>query len=232
MNKRRMLILAAALLGGLALATGVLAQGTVSVDWWVVAGGGGASSADEVVVNSTLGQPIIGASGEKPVALGAGYWYGAQGPPTAVTLASFTATPVGDNILVEWETAMEIDTVGFNVWRSETRDGGYVRVNDTPIPSASPGGVWGGTYSYVDSDVIPGTTTYYKLEELEISGGRNWYGPVSTGDDNPTSVILFKATAERTGYAALAWWLAGAAVTVGTGLVAIWRIRKRSAGTG
>ena len=234
MNKRRMLILAAALLGGLALVIGlveeltavVLAQDTASIPWWVVAGGGGASSADEVVVNSTLGQPIIGPSGEKPVALGAGYWYGAQGPPTAVTLASFTATPVGGNILVEWETAIEIDTLGFNVWRSETRDSGYVRVNDTLIPSASPGSVWGSAYSYVDSDVTPGTT-YYKLEELEVSGGRNWYGPVSTGDDNPNSVILLKATAERTGYAALAWWLAGAAVAVGAGL-AVARLVKLS----
>ena len=217
MNKRRMLILAAALLGGLALilsadessvveglVTGVLAQGKASVvDWWVVASGGGESDeAGKVVVNSTLGQPIIGPSSDKSVALGAGYWYGAEGP-TAVTLASFTATPVDGNILVEWETAMEIDTVGFNVWRSETRDSGYVRVNDTLIPSASPGSAWGSTYSYVDSDVIPGTTYYYKLEELEVSGGRNWHGPVSAGDDNPTSVILFKATTERTGYAAL-----------------------------
>ena len=227
MNKQCALVLTAVLLGGLALASGALAQETASVDWWVVASGGGASSADEVVVNGSLGQPIIGPSGEKPVALGAGYWYGAQGPPTAVTLASFTATLVRGNVLVEWETAMEIDTVGFNVWRSEARDSGYVRVNDTLIPSTSPGGVWGNAYSYVDLDVTPGTTYYYKLEELEASGARNWYGPVSTGDDNPTSVILFKATAKGTGFAALAWWLASAAVAVGAGLVATWRIRYR-----
>jgi hypothetical protein len=47
-----------------------------------------------------------------------------------------------------------------------------------------------------------------------------------------TSVILFKASAERAGFAALVWWLAGTAVVVGAGLVATWRIRKRSAGTG
>jgi hypothetical protein len=235
-----MLILVAALLGGLALvpslveglATGVLAQGTASVDWWVVAGGGGASSADEVVVNSTLGQPIIGSSGEKPVALGAGYWYGAEGPPTAVTLAAFTATPVDGNILVEWETAMEIDTVGFNLYRSESPGGPYAKLNNTLIPSQSPGSVFGASYAWLDEDVQGGLTYYYKLEELEVGGGRNWYGPVSTGDDNPNSVILSRATAEGTGYAALAWWLAGAAVAVGAGLVAIWRIRKRSAGSG
>jgi hypothetical protein len=102
MNKRRMPILAAVLLVGLALVTGALAQGTASVDWWVVASGGGESSyANEVVVNSTLGQPIIGPSSDKSVALGAGYWYGAQ-DPTAVTLYSFTAAWSGDDVVVAW----------------------------------------------------------------------------------------------------------------------------------
>ena len=128
---------------------------------------------------------------------------------------------------VTWETALEIDTVGFNLWRSTNVGSGYVQVNDTLIPAASPGGVWGGAYAFTDAGVTPGTTYYYKLEELEVSGGRNWHGPVSAGDDNPTSVILFKATTERTGYAALVWWLAGAAVVVGAELVATWRIRKR-----
>jgi hypothetical protein len=122
--------------------------------------------------------------------------------------------------------------VGFNVWRSETRDGGYVQVNDTLIPSASPGGVWGSGYSYVDSDVIPGTTYYYRLEELEVGGGRDWYGPVSTDGGSPTSVILLKATAGRTGFAALAWWLAGTVVVVGAGLVTARWIRKRTARAG
>ena len=45
---------------------------------------------------------------------------------------------------VTWETALEIDTVGFNLWRSTNVGSGYVQVNDTLIPAASPGGVWGG----------------------------------------------------------------------------------------
>jgi hypothetical protein len=240
MNKRRVLALAAALLGGLVLvlsadessvvgrlATGALAQGSEPVvDWWVVAGGGGESGeASKVVVNSTLGQPIIGPSSDS-VSLGAGYWYGAEGP-TAVTLSAFTAAWSGDDVVVAWETAMEIDTVGFNVWRSETHDSGYVRVNTTLIPSASPGSVWGSAYSYADSGVTPGTTYYYKLEELEVGGARNWYGPVSTDNGNPTSVILFRAIAGRTGFAALVWWLAGAAVVVGAGLVVARLTRRR-----
>jgi hypothetical protein len=226
MNKRRVLILAAALLVGLVLVTGALAQGTPAVDWWVVGGGGGESSGGGgVVVNSTLGQPIIGPSGGT-TSLGAGYWYGAEGPPTVVTLSAFTAAWDGGVVLVAWETAMEIDTLSFNVWRSIAADGAYTQVNEALIPSASPGGVWGGAYAYVDFDVIPGVTYYYKLEELEVGGARNWYGPVSTDDDNPTSVILFQAAAGRPGFAALAWWLAGAAAVVGASWVLARLVRR------
>jgi hypothetical protein len=196
MNKRRVLILAA-LLGGLVLvlslvgglATGVLAQGTASVDWWVVAGGGGESSeAGKVVVNSTLGQPIIGPSGEKPIALGAGYWYGADGPPTAVTLASFTATPVDGHILIKWETAMEIDTVGFNLYRSESPDGPYVKLNNTIIPSQAPGAPFGADYAWLDENVQPGITYYYKLEDVEVGGKCTTHGPVSATAQAPTAL--------------------------------------------
>lgn len=150
-------------------------------------------------------------------------------PPTAVTLASFTAAWSEDEVLVAWETAAEINTVGFNLWRSETRDGGYVQVNDALIPAASPGGVWGGFYTYTDSDVTPGTTYYYKLNELETSGANNWYGPVSTadGEDNPTSVILFRATTEKSGSRALIVWLGAAVLIVSARLVVLSRRPRR-----
>jgi hypothetical protein len=121
--------------------------------------------------------------------------------PTAVTLASFTATWDKAEVIATWETAAEINTVGFNLWRSETHDGGYTQVNNALIPAASLGGVWGSSYTYTDSGVTPGTTYYYKLHELEVGGASNWYGPVSTAasEDNPASVILFQATTERSG---------------------------------
>ncbi|MBN1811893.1 MAG: hypothetical protein JXA14_08670, partial [Anaerolineae bacterium] len=109
--------------------------------------------------------------------------------PTAVALSSFTAEWDDDEVQVAWETALEIDTVGFNLWRS-TAPGGYERVNAALIPAASPGGVWGGSYAYADADVTPGATYDYKLEELEVGGARNWYGPVSTGGSGPNAVIF------------------------------------------
>jgi hypothetical protein len=142
--------------------------------------------------------------------------------PTAVTLSSFTAEWDGDQVAVAWETALEIDTVGFNVWRSTAADGGYAQVNSTLIPAASPGGVWGGSYAFTDAGVTPGATYYYKLEELEVGGARNWYGPVSTdGGGGPTAVTLSVADA------ALAWWPVAAVAIAGGGLAATWLWKRR-----
>ncbi len=79
MDRRLTIVLTVAVLGGLALAGGVLAQGTPDVPWWVVAGGGGEvrSAGGEVAMNGTLGQPIVGPA-DNSAWLGAGYWYGAE----------------------------------------------------------------------------------------------------------------------------------------------------------
>ena len=40
--------------------------------------------------------------------------------PTAVTLANFDATPIVGEVHLTWETAMELDAIGFNVFRSKS----------------------------------------------------------------------------------------------------------------
>jgi len=142
--------------------------------------------------------------------------------PTAVTLSAFSAEWAGDEVVVAWETAMEIDTAGFNLWRS-TDGGAYEQVNASLIPAAAPGGVMGGTYEYVDADVTPGETYFYKLEELEVSGARNWYGPTSTGGGFPTAVVLRALAAEQLGWLPVA---AGLAVTAALGAALIKRRRR------
>jgi hypothetical protein len=147
--------------------------------------------------------------------------------PTAVTLASFTAAWQKDQVVVTWETAVEIDTLGFNLWRSETRDGSYDQVNNALIPAASPGGVWGGSYTYTDSDVTPGRTYYYKLHEIEAGGVSNWYGPFSTGeDDDPTALTFSKVTTKGPSQTPI-MWSGGAVFGVSAGLVLHARRLKR-----
>lgn len=69
------------LTAGLLIKHDVLAQGSgPAIDWWVLAGGGAPATGEEgrVVLNDTLGQPIVGPSSSAggQIALNAGYWNG------------------------------------------------------------------------------------------------------------------------------------------------------------
>jgi hypothetical protein len=76
------------------------------------------------------------------------------------------------SVVIEWSTASELDTAGFNLYRSENPDGPFSQINENLIP-ASPDPLTGGSYSYTDKNVSPGRTYYYQLEDVEISGGVN-----------------------------------------------------------
>ena len=102
-----------------------------------------------------------------------------QPGPTAVTLASFTAIPQDNAILVTWETAMELDNVGFNLYRSTAAAGPYTLLNATLIPPQFPGEAMGGYYEWLDTNVKPDATYFYKLEDIDVEGVSTFHGPVS-----------------------------------------------------
>jgi len=77
-------------------------------------------------------------------------------------------------IVIQWSTETEVNTAGFNVFRSDSRDGQYVQINAELVPS-SPDPLLGGRYAYTDAQVEAGKTYYYKLEELESTGNRITY---------------------------------------------------------
>ena len=52
-----------------------------------------------------------------------------NGIPTAVQLASFTATPAGDHNVVAWETVSELHNLGFNLWRGTSTGAPNVKSN-------------------------------------------------------------------------------------------------------
>jgi hypothetical protein len=54
----------------------VLAQLTsdTTIGWFVIASGGGSSSGNNITLESTVGQPIVGSSASGIVTLEAGYW--------------------------------------------------------------------------------------------------------------------------------------------------------------
>jgi|CXWK01.1.fsa_nt_gi hypothetical protein len=77
-------------------------------------------------------------------------------------------------IVIQWSTETEVNTAGFNVFRSDSRDGQYVQINAELVPS-SPDPLLGGRYAYTDAQVEAGKTYFYKLEELESTGNRITY---------------------------------------------------------
>jgi hypothetical protein len=80
-------------------------------------------------------------------------------------------------VLVEWTTESEVDTAGFNLYRSESPDGPYVKVNAALIPGSSDP-LLGGKYVYTDTNVVAGHTYYYKLEDVELDGTTTLHGPI------------------------------------------------------
>ena len=99
--------------------------------------------------------------------------------PALIELAFFTATAYTGHVLVEWETASEIDNAGFNLWRALAADGPYTRLNPTLIPArGSP--TRGARYAYADRDVVPGTVYWYKLEDVDIHDLHTFHGPVAS----------------------------------------------------
>jgi hypothetical protein len=81
------------------------------------------------------------------------------------------------HIAVQWTTGSEINTAGFNLYRSESAAGPFNRINAQLIPAANDP-IAGGKYHYEDDDVKPGQTYYYELEDVELGGASTRHGPI------------------------------------------------------
>ncbi|MFP4441231.1 MAG: choice-of-anchor Q domain-containing protein [Chloroflexaceae bacterium] len=98
---------------------------------------------------------------------------------TAITLARFTAQRGTGGVHLLWETTMELDTWGFHLWRSS--DGtraNAIRLTDRLI-LAEGHRTGGATYRWTDTSAVAGTGYSYWLEEVELSGISNSYGPAA-----------------------------------------------------
>jgi len=87
-------------------------------------------------------------------------------------------------ILVEWNTASEINTLGFNVYRSNTMDGDRIQLNDYLIPAkADP--LIGGSYTYTFATDIDNTTQTLGVvyePDLTHRAGMELRGDIPRGD--------------------------------------------------
>ncbi|MCW5853098.1 MAG: hypothetical protein KIT87_23725, partial [Anaerolineae bacterium] len=88
--------------------------------------------------------------------------------PTNAQLRLFEGSASGRTATVHWETATEVDVLGFRLWRSDQADFGYQRVSPALIPGrvSGPGGA---LYEFVEPNLAEGVW-YYKLEIIATSG--------------------------------------------------------------
>ena len=91
-------------------------------------------------------------------------------------------TPAASVVVVEWTTESEVDLAGFNLYRSDSPAGPYMKVNTALIPGALDP-LLGGKYAYTDTNVVAGRTYYYKLEDVELDGATTLHGPIEVVAD-------------------------------------------------
>jgi len=126
----------------------------------------------------------------------AGMLYTNDCDPTSVDLTGLTASGGVRSAIINWETANEVNNLGFNIYRANTEKGKRVKLNELMIPTRSyPGSQAGAYYEYVDTDfpgkpgngegsgtilrqAKNGRTYYYWLESVSINGGTELMGPV------------------------------------------------------
>lgn len=139
--------------------------------------------------------------------------------PTYVELRNFSATALSDTaVQVAWETAVEIDHAGFNVYRSPTPDGALTRVNTVLIASQ---GTQGQGASYVLTDIVTPGVWYYTLEDIDNYGVATRHGPLAVDVSVPTSVAGFGLDGRAINGA---WWWGGAVLALSCGWW-VWRRR-------
>jgi hypothetical protein len=94
--------------------------------------------------------------------------------PLPVELVSFEGIAGDGQVELTWRTASETNNDHFYLVRSiDARN--YARISGDIAATNSP---TGSTYSYIDDNVVNGTTYYYKLADVDINGQETLHGIV------------------------------------------------------
>ena len=91
--------------------------------------------------------------------------------PLPVTLSYFQAERTEVGIILKWTTESELDNAGFNILRSETKDGEFKIVNPKLIQGAGTTSERN-TYTWTDTTAKPNVVYYYRIEDISYAGVR------------------------------------------------------------
>lgn len=98
---------------------------------------------------------------------------------TLIDLSSFAVTPSNREVVIQWVTASEINNAGFNLYRSESENGEYIKINGPFIPAKGIS-TQGASYEFTDTDVRNRKTYWYRLEDIDLNGTSTIHGPMKS----------------------------------------------------
>lgn len=110
--------------------------------------------------------------------------------PLPVTFSSFNAEPAFNKVVLTWETASEIDNLGYNISRKKRDTQDWIFLNKEIIRGQ------GNTssvsqYKYIDSQVKSGDSYSYKLESVAINGAIEILRTIDVEIPEPKQFTLF-----------------------------------------
>jgi hypothetical protein len=100
------------------------------------------------------------------------------GAPTAVDLLYFEGTGAQNAVILEWATASELDTIGFNLYRRGRLDGTMRPINNLLVQAQVPGAVEGASYIFKVDGLKAGKFYYFWLEDVDMYGNTTIHGPI------------------------------------------------------
>ena len=95
---------------------------------------------------------------------------------THAVLDSFRTFTLGGRVMVEWQTASEVGTIGFDLFRRDEAKQEFRKLNKRVLRSVLDA-PQGGIYRIIDPGVPAGNKVNYMLIERDAWGGRSVFGP-------------------------------------------------------
>jgi len=129
------------------------------------------SQSPAIDAGTAIGAPITdqrGFSRNGNVDMGA-YEFEGIDESLPVELSSFTAIQKQSVVELSWITESEVSNIGFNIYKSTDEYGGFVKINNEIIAGAGNSTVQN-SYSYTDTEVIPGMKYFYQIEDVSNNG--------------------------------------------------------------
>ena len=115
----------------------------------------------------------------------------------AVTLLYFHATGHPGSVVLDWETATEIDNAGFVVNRSNVQNSDYQRISEFIAAKGDP--LLGARYTYTDTNVVNGEGYWYKLEAIDNRQISDFYEPPEFAIPGTSTQATLTATQSGSG---------------------------------